>query len=129
LKILLDTQIWLWMLSEPERLSRRTQDLVESSDNELYLSAASSWEIAIKYSLGRLRLPADPAELVPGWIAETQVTPLSIEHRHALAVAGLESHHRDPFDRILIAQARVERLPILTADHQFEAYEVEVLRA
>lgn len=97
--------------------------------NELLLSAASAWEIAVKHSLGRLRLPMDPAEYVPNRLAATRTSPLAIQHSHALRVARLPLHHRDPFDRMLIAQAQVEGLPLLTADPQLAAYDVEILRA
>ena len=129
MKLLLDTQAWLWMQASPEKLSPEALDLVGDSRHELFLSAVSSWEISIKYALGKLSLPAKPGELVPSLMAETAVTSLPILHSHALHVGELPSHHRDPFDRMLIAQAQVERLPILTADPRFSAYEVEVLRA
>jgi PIN domain nuclease of toxin-antitoxin system len=117
------------MLIAPERFSPDGAVLVTAPDSELLLSAASAWEIAIKHSLGRLRLPMDPAEYVPSRMAATGTSPLSIHHSHALRVSQLPPHHRDPFDRMLIAQAQVEGLPILTADPQFAAYAVEVLRA
>ncbi len=129
MRILLDTQAWLWMLADPERLSERARRLVVAPDNDLLLSAASSWEIAIKYAIGRLELPSEPAVLVPKWMAASRVAPLPIEHEHALAVAALPYHHRDPFDRLLVAQAQVESLPILTADRQFASYEVDLLEA
>jgi PIN domain nuclease of toxin-antitoxin system len=95
--------------------------------NERLLSAASSWEIAIKYALGKLPLPQPPAEYVPSRMARSRTKPLVIEHGHALHVATLPSHHRDPFDRLIIAQAHLERLPVLTADPQFERYDVQLL--
>ncbi len=129
MRILLDTQCWLWMLAEPERLSEKARRLVAAPDNELLLSAASSWELAIKYAIGRLELPSEPAVLVPKWMAKSRVAPLTIEHEHALRVASLPHHHRDPFDRLLVAQAQVENLPILTADRQLASYDVELLEA
>ena len=129
MKILLDTQCWLWMLAEPDRLAESARRLLGAPENELLVSAVSSWEIAIKYSIGRLPLPAEPAVLVPQWLAESRVSSLVIEHDHALQVARLPHHHRDPFDRMLIAQAQVERLPILTADSQLAAYDVDLLLA
>jgi PIN domain nuclease of toxin-antitoxin system len=124
--LLLDTHCWLWMLSEPERFSVEALAIVESRDIELLLSAASSWEIAIKYALGRLPLPVPPAKYVPDRIATSGVVPLPVQHAHALEVAELPLHHGDPFDRVIIAQARLEGVPILTADHQFAPYDVEV---
>jgi PIN domain nuclease of toxin-antitoxin system len=117
------------MLSAPERFSERARALVVTSENELFLSSVSAWEIAIKYGLGRLRLPGTPADVVPDLMAETGVLPLPVHHSHALRVADLPPHHRDPFDRLLIAQAQLEGLPVLTADTQFGLYDVEVIRA
>ncbi|MBI4540984.1 MAG: type II toxin-antitoxin system VapC family toxin [Gemmatimonadetes bacterium] len=128
MRVLLDTQCWLWMQVSPERLGRKALDLVEDPDNVLYLSAASAWEIAIKFALGRLPLPAPPEQYVPARIQVSGVEPLFVTVVHALRVATLPFHHRDPFDRLLVAQAQLEGLPILTADDQFEAYHVELLR-
>lgn len=125
-KVLLDTHAWLWMLTEPARLGT-TLDLVRATENELLLSAASTWEIVIKHGTGRLTLPDPPATYVPARIRSTQVTPLAVEHRHTLEVAALPLHHRDPFDRLLVAQARVLEVPILTADQKIGAYDVEVV--
>lgn len=129
MRVLLDTQCWLWMLAAPERFSADGMKVVGTAENELFVSAASAWEITIKYSLGKLRLPSRPAELIPNWMAESRALPLPIEHGHALHIGNLPPHHRDPFDRMLIAQAQIERLPILTSDRQFAAYDVELLWA
>jgi len=110
----------------PERFAESARKLVQDSGNTLLLSAASSWEIAIKYALGRLPLPAPPSEYVPERIRRSGVVPLPIQHSHALQVATLPHHHRDPFDRLLIAQAQVEKLPILTSDRQLAAYDVRI---
>lgn len=126
-KILLDTQCWLWMLVAPERFSTAGARRLSASENELLLSAASAWEIAIKHAIGRLRLPVEPAEYVRSRLAESRTTPLSITHEHALRVAGLPLHHRDPFDRLLVAQAQIERLAIMTADSHFAAYDVDIV--
>ena len=117
------------MLAAPERLSASSRALVVSTDTELVLSAASAWEIAIKYGFGKLQLPEAPAEFVPRLMARTGVTPLPVHHRHALHVATLPPRHRDPFDRLLVAQAQMEDLPVLTADSSFGLYDVEVLPA
>ena len=129
MRVLLDTQVWLWMLGAPERLSRKARALVVSQENELLLSAASAWEIAIKHAVGKLQLPESPEEYIPPLMIQTAITPLAVNHRHALRVASLPAHHRDPFDRILIAQAQIEELPILTADRAFRRYDIEVLPA
>lgn len=129
MRLLLDTHVWLWMQVEPERLSREARGIVENPGNELLLSTASSWEIAIKHAIGRLALPVPPSEYVPSRIESSGVTPLSIEHSHALRVAELPPHHRDPFDRLLVAQAQLEAVPILTVDRKIETYEVEIVPA
>jgi PIN domain nuclease of toxin-antitoxin system len=125
-RFLLDTHVFLWLLAEPERLGVQVQSL-EDPDNELFLSAVSSWEIAIKSKLGRLELPDDPQSYVPDSMRAIGVDPLSIDHSHALAVFDLPPHHRDPFDRLLVAQARALRLPIVTADTHIALYDVETV--
>ena len=129
MRLLLDTQSWLWMISRPERLSSSTRSMLGSQEHELLLSAVSSWEIAIKYSRGRLPLPRPASEYVPACMERTGVRGLAVEHAHALAVWSLPRHHGDPFDRLLIAQAIVERLTIVTADTQFSRYDVDVVEA
>ena len=128
MRLLLDTQVWLWMIAERERFSAETAALLENPANDLLLSAASSWEIAIKYSPHKLTLPAPPAKYVPEQIARTGVTPLPVEHSHALRVAELPPHHRDPFDRLLVAQAELEGATLLTADRQFAPYGIPIQR-
>jgi PIN domain nuclease of toxin-antitoxin system len=128
-RVLLDTQCWLWMSLAPERFSARARRIVEAADNIRYLSAASVWEIAIKYDLGKLQLPEPPVEYIPSRVAILRVQPLAIEYAHALRVATLPPHHRDPFDRLLIAQAQAEALPILTSDPRIGKYDVDVISA
>jgi PIN domain nuclease of toxin-antitoxin system len=113
----------------PERLSPRSQSLLIDPENQLLLSSASSWEIAIKYSLGKLPLPLSPAEYVPSRMEASGTSALPVLHSHALHVTTLPLHHKDPFDRLLIAQAQLEELSILTADQQFKSYEVGILWA
>jgi PIN domain nuclease of toxin-antitoxin system len=113
----------------PERLSGGARHILESADHELYLSAASVWEIAIKYSIGKLRLPEPPDPYVATRSAKFRMVALGIEQSHALRIATLPAHHRDPFDRLLIAQAQIEDLSILTADPIFSRYDVRVIAA
>ena len=127
LKILLDTQVWLWIFAEPERLSATGRARLRSPANRFYLSAATVWEVVIKHAAGKLRLPDEPIAYLRGRLLETPATLVSITHEHALQLALLPAHHRDPFDRILIAQAQVEGLHLMTADRQFEAYPVNLL--
>ena len=129
MKVLLDTQVWLWMLANPERLSKRGRTLVASTTNELVLSAVSTWEIAIKFGLGRLTLPESPVEYVAKLMSSTGVLPLPIYHRHTLHVSTLPAHHADPFDRLLVAQAQLEDLPLLTADRMLRKYDIETIAA
>lgn len=128
MKALLDTHIMLWAATEPERLGAAAP-IVEDADNELLVSAASSWEIAIKYGLDKLPLPEPPDWYVPHLIRELDAHPLAIEHRHALAVASLPRHHRDPVDRVLVAQAQLLAVPIVTANDSIALYDVHVIPA
>ena len=129
MRLLLDTQVWLWMVAAPERLAPSARTLVTAADNELFFSAASAWEIAIKHALGKLTIPEPPDLFVPRLMTQLGITPLPVLHRHALHVATLPPRHRDPFDRLLVAQAQLEDLPILTADRGFGLYEVDVVPA
>jgi PIN domain nuclease of toxin-antitoxin system len=124
-RLLLDTQVWLWSLADPARIGPDAMKALEDVDNTLILSAASSWEISIKYRLGKLPLPSPPSEFILPRLQRDGIEALPVEHHHVCAVAELPDHHRDPFDRLLIATAQLEGLPIVTADRQFLDYEVE----
>lgn len=115
MNLLLDTHIFLWLQTEPQRLGPHL-NLVEDRRNELFVSAASAWEIAIKFQLGRLPLPEPPDRYVPRRVRAIGAHPVAVEHPHALAVADLPARHRDPFDRLLLAQAMLLELTLLTAD-------------
>jgi PIN domain nuclease of toxin-antitoxin system len=127
MRVLLDTHTFLWWIADDPQLSTTARQVIENADNTLYLSAASGWEIAIKARLGKLRLPGD----VPGYVSEqitiNAVQVLPIEMSHALQVYTLPDHHRDPFDRILVAQSQVEQLPILTIDPLIAQYSVTII--
>ena len=127
MKILLDTQIFLWALAQPKRLGDKAQSLLRSKDNRLYFSAASSWEICIKAALGKLPLPESPTLYIPSRMAALKILPLDIKHHHTFGVYSLPLHHRDPFDRILIAQAQAENLHLMSTDEQFKRYEIDLL--
>lgn len=126
MRVLLDTHVFLWLHTEPERLGDHLR-LLENPRNVRLVSAASSWEIAIKSSLGRLSLPEPVARWLPARLADIGATPVPVEHAHALAVAELPRHHRDPFDRLLVAQAQLLGVPLLTTDRQIARYDVDVL--
>jgi PIN domain nuclease of toxin-antitoxin system len=123
-RLLLDTNVVVWLLlGDRERVSQRAVEAVEDERNEVWLSAASVWEIAIKRSLGKLTI-AD------GWSAtlgRLGFGPMPVTALHAEAVEALPWRHRDPFDRLLVAQASVERCALVSADRRLEAYEIEVL--
>lgn len=129
MRLLLDTQVWLWTLVSPERLRSAARALLEDAAHTLVLSAASSWELAIKYRLGKLALPEPPETFIPPRLTRDGIVALPVEHTHAVLVASLPDHHRDPFDRLLIAQARHEELTLVTADRQLLAYDVEIVLA
>ena len=127
MKYLLDTNVFLWSNGAPERLNRQATTILSSGSSEIYLSAASSWEIAIKFSLGTLSLPSPPSQFIPDALRILSIRALEISHFHALAAGALPAHHRDPFDRMLIAQAHSEEMVLLTADKVFAKYDVETL--
>ena len=129
MRLLVDTHCWLWMSVAPERIARNALRYLTKDQNELLLSAASVWEIVIKYSLGKLTLPVAPSELVPQLMTDTRTYPLAIQHNHAFRVGQLPLHHKDPFDRLLIAQAQVESIPIVSHDPIFRRYNVKVISA
>ena len=127
MRALLDTHVFLWWLLDREQLGRRARRILRDSRSVALWSVASSWELSIKVSLGKVRVPGRLRNYLPQKLQEQGITTMLVEHAHAFEVAELPQHHRDPFDRMLIAQARVERVPILTADEQFLAYDVEVV--
>jgi PIN domain nuclease of toxin-antitoxin system len=129
MKILLDTQCWLWWIAAPEKLNQEVRRRIADRRNAIYLSAASAWEIAIKYSIGRLPLPEPPGQFIPKRLARDSIASIPIEIVHALCVADLPQHHKDPFDRLIISQSMKERIPIITADEQFKVYEVNIMWA
>jgi PIN domain nuclease of toxin-antitoxin system len=127
MRILLDTHVWLWLQVSPERVSAANLELLAAPDTERLLSVASAWEIAIKFAIGKLPLPEPPSRYVPARMSTSATRPLHVSLQHALAVAELPRHHSDPFDRLLVAQAQAEKLPIMTADDKLAPYDVELL--
>jgi PIN domain nuclease of toxin-antitoxin system len=121
-KLLLDTQVWLWWNTAPERLARSTIRQIENPRNDIFLSVASVWEMAIKRRLGKLPLPEPVGAYVARRLESDAVTAVPVSLDHAGGVETLEGLHRDPFDRILIVQARHEGLRLLTADDLVLAY-------
>ena len=128
MRVLLDTHTFLWWTSEDgRRLSDRARDLLSDSSTDAMVSVASAWEIAIKVSTGRLEIEGDPESWVPERILRYGFSPLPVELPHALRAGRLPAIHRDPFDRLLIAQSQVEGIPIVTSDPAITRYEVDVI--
>ena len=128
MKLLLDTQILLWAAGQPERLAPATRRLLASPRTELMFSAASLWEIAIKNGLGRHDFKAEPRLLRRG-LLDNGYAELPITSEHAVSVDGLPPIHKDPFDRLLLAQAMIEGITLLTADDQLARYPGPVRKA
>lgn len=122
MKLLLDTHVFIWWRADPRRIDRKVERAI-SRASLVYVSAASAWEAAIKIQIGKLRLPG-PFEAA---VIQSDFTPLPITMAHADQVRDLPPHHTDPFDRLLVAQATVEGLTVVTADRQLEPYRVPVL--
>jgi PIN domain nuclease of toxin-antitoxin system len=127
MKALLDTHTFLWWIADDPRLSARVRKIIGEGKNELFLSAASGWEIAIKAELGRLQVPDDLARFISHQLAVNAIASLPVQMSHALHVRTLPRLHRDPFDRLLVAQSQIEDLPILTADAQIAQYPIKTI--
>jgi PIN domain nuclease of toxin-antitoxin system len=129
-KILLDTHCWLWSYFEPEKLNPKAVAILEDLNHEVFFSIASSWEIAIKYQIGKLPgLPDVPARFLPPQLVADRIAILPIKHSHVLMVATIPRHHHDSFDHLLIAQAQTEGLTLMTGDKRLLQYDVKTLWA
>ena len=126
MKLLLDTHTFLWWITDDPQLSTKARELIGDGHNILYWSAASSWEVSIKYALGRMPLPEAPEQFLPAEIGKNRLESLPIIDAHAFQAGQLPHHHRDPFDRMLVAQAQVESLALLSNDQQLNHYDVEI---
>jgi PIN domain nuclease of toxin-antitoxin system len=127
LSYLLDTNVFLWSLSQPGRLNSTATQLLLARSSRIFLSAATSWELSIKYALKKISLPCEPAKLIPQVLNDFGYLSLEIRHVHATAVVELPLHHRDPFDRLLIAQAHIENLTLMTPDRTLARYGIQIL--
>ncbi len=125
MKYLLDTVAWLWSVHADEHLGQNAREILENGAQDIYLSAVSTWELSIKMRLGKLNFPGPPAQVVPAFMAKQGLFSLAVTHLHAVKVYDLPSHHADPFDRLIIAQAIVEEMTVLTSDREFEKYPIE----
>jgi len=127
MKALLDTHAFLWWINDDPRLSDAARQLIGNGESALFLSAASGWEIAIKMRLGRIEMLGDSEQFIFEQLALNNITVLPISMNHALRTAALPDHHRDPFDRMLVAQSQIEQLPIVTSDPLIMRYAVDVI--
>lgn len=125
MRLLLDTRVLLWSLNQPEALSEVAREAIADGDNAVYVSAVTVWEAGIKQALGKL----SGADDLPDRIRATRLDELPVELEHAAAAARLPGHHSDPFDRMLVAQAQLEGLTLVTRDVRLQAYGVPVLPA
>lgn len=127
MKYLLDTPTFLWWCADAEQLSPHARDIIADGRNEIYFSAASAWEIAIKTGKSRLTLPEEPGRYVASRIHLHRFLALAVQISHALRVYELPHHHADPFDRLLIAQCQLESLSLITKDEEIKKYDVEAI--
>ncbi len=123
----MDTHAFLWWITDSPRLSDRAREIIADGRNELFFSAASGWEIAIKSRLGRLETPVNLERFLPEQLSLNAIQPLPVYLSHALHTRDLPEHHRDPFDRLLVSQAMLEKLPVLSLDPEIARYPVEVI--
>jgi PIN domain nuclease of toxin-antitoxin system len=128
-RLLLDTHAFLWAAADPDQLRANARTAIEDGTNEVSVSAAVAWEISIKVALGKLTVPADLAVWLPARVRSLGFQALDISAAHAIAVGALPDIHRDPFDRIMIAQAQVEGLTFVTRDPENQKYPINVLEA
>lgn len=127
MRVLLDTHTFLWWASGGSELSDRARELIADDRNDVVFSVVVAWEIVIKATLGRLSIPEPPDMYIPTRLRSFGFSVLPVHLRHVLGLSGLPDLHRDPFDRLLVAQARSEEIPIVTRDERVRAYPVEVL--
>lgn len=127
MNLLLDTHVALWAITDNSKLSQKARDLIQSPKATIWISAASVWEIAIKYSLGRGDIPVSSQDAV-SYFRESGYRFLAVEAEHAMAVGGLAAHHQDPFDRILVAQALIEPMRLMTHDPIVALYSDTIIR-
>ncbi len=127
MKFLIDTHVFIWRTSDPQKLSPRVYNLLTDANTQAILSVVSIWEMQIKLSLGKLKSKTPLPELVEDEIKRNQIQLLQLDLSHIYALSDLPNHHRDPFDRLLIAQAKIEKLVIISIDEKFDSYDIERL--
>jgi PIN domain nuclease of toxin-antitoxin system len=124
---LLDTHAFLWWVIDDFQLSQTAKSIIADPTNTIYLSVVSAWEIIIKERTGKLTLPEPPEIYIPSRLVSNRLIGLDVQMQHVLQIASLPDHHRDPFDRLLIAQSQIESIPLITADRLISQYEVNVI--
>lgn len=129
MRVLLDTNAVIWLAEDPTILRSDVVELLQADSTGLVLSAVVPWETAIKWRSGKLTLPEHPRDWTARLVREFGTEALPVTHTHVVQVVDLPEHHKDPFDRLLIAQAQVEGIPIVTGDGSFTRYDVEVIAA
>ena len=129
MRFLIDTHCWLWAFLAPANLNEEAAALMTNEENTIVFSAIGAAEIATKVRIGKLQLPGEADEFVTSGMEDFDMKPLPLYIHHALRVAELPLHHRDPFDRLLVAQAQMEGLPLMTADPKLAAYDVDIIWA
>lgn len=129
MQLLLDTHAFIWSAASPQTLSSSARNAIQDPANDVYVSSAVVWEIAIKYGLGKITLPLKPESWIPSRIIALGFKSLPIRQEHALAVLALPNHHDDPFDRIMVAQAQIEGLALVTRDSRVQKYSVRTVKA
>ena len=127
MRALLDTHVFLWWSIDDPQLTSRARDFIHNPDNDLVFSIVGAWEVLLKARTGRLPIPGDVADFIEVRIQRYDILLLDLQLGHLTRFYHLPSHHRDPFDRMLVAQAQVENLPIVTGDAQIARYDVEVI--
>ena len=126
MRFLIDTQILVWSLGLSDKLPNRINELISDKTNEIYASSVSIWEIAIKKSIGKLTFPFELTNIIPE-INGMNINILDIRIEHFLKVSELPFHHKDPFDRLIISQGMVEKLPIISSDNYFKNYDIKII--
>ena len=127
LRVPLDTHIFFWWLFDDSRLSKRLRSALAAPERRILVSSASVWEIATKFRLGKLPMAADVAENVPAWIVKAGFSPLSITPAHAQLAGTWQHRHRDPFDRMLAAQSKIEDVPLATDDLVLKSFDIDTV--
>ena len=127
MKYLLDTHAFLWFVTDDNRLSSKAKSIIQDSNNEIYFSAASAWEISIKKKLGRLKFGKNLESFIVEQLTENSFSPLAITVSHSLYTEKLPQIHKDPFDRIMISQSKVENMVLITRDKEIREYKVSTV--